>query len=184
MKTAKHKKRTTKPAKRAKPGKRAKAKPTKPVKAKAKPAKTAKPPEVVEVVVSSPSDALIGANVLRAVTLTIVADGKVATAEQDIVARFSQERLFAGLDMPAVIAETIHRCLAVGPQVLLAEIKGGLPTVEQREMTFVSCIATMVSDGEAAPSEVRLLHAMRDAFEISHDRAVELAGPVAAIFTA
>ncbi len=216
MKTAKHKKRTTKPAARAKPGKRVKAKPAKlkakakpakakarpvkakakpakakpakaaakPAKAAAKPAKAAAPTQVAELIMPSPSDATLAANVLRAVTLTIVADGKVATAEQDIVARFSQERLFTGLDMPAVIAETIRRCLTDGPQVLLAEITDGLPTVEQREMTFVSCVATMVSDGEVAPSEVRLLHAMRDAFEISHNRAVELAGPVAAIFTA
>ena len=85
--------------------------------------------------------------------------------------------------MPAVIAETIRRCLAVGPQVLLDEITDGLPTAEQREMTLLSCIAATVSDGEVAPSEVRLLHAMRDAFEISTSRALELAGPVAAIFT-
>jgi len=200
VKKAKTKKRTTKPAAKAKPAKRVKAKAAKakakPVKAKAKPAKTAKPkatptkaprPKAAEkpkVIAVDSDDATIAANVLRAVTLTVIADGKVATAEQEIVARFSQERLFSGIDMPAVIAETIRRCMADGPQVLLAEMTAALSTVEQREMTFVSCIATTVSDGEVAPSEIRLLHAMRDAFEISHNRALQLAGPVAAIFTA
>ena len=99
-----------------------------------------------------------------------------------ILRRFAKEPVFDGVDATAVIQGTIERCLDDGPDVMFEEIARALATKQDRETAFVSCLAVTTTDGRLTASEVRMLHALRDAFAISNARAKTLAGPVAAIF--
>jgi tellurite resistance protein len=124
----------------------------------------------------------LGDTLLRALTVAMVSDGEIAPAEQAILHRFAKESVFRGIDAGAVIESTIQRCLDQGSEATLDEITRRLKTKQDRETAFTSCLAVAATDGKLTPSEIRMLHGLRDALEISDARARQLAGPAAPIF--
>ena len=123
-----------------------------------------------------------GETLLCALTLAMIADGEIAPSEIGILLRFAKEPLFKGVDAKRVIEETIRRCIDQGPDLMFDEIGKTLTTKDDRETAFLACLAVTATDGKLTASEVRMLHVLRDALEISNARAKKLAGPVAAIF--
>jgi tellurite resistance protein len=123
-----------------------------------------------------------GETLLCALTLAMVSDGEIAPSEIGILLRFAKEPLFKGVDAKRVIEETIRRCIDQGPDLMFDEIGKTLTTKDDRETAFLACLAVTATDGKLTASEVRMLHVLRDALEISNARAKKLAGPVAAIF--
>lgn len=123
-----------------------------------------------------------GETLLCALTLAMIADGEIAPSEIGILLRFAREPLFKGVDAKRVIEETIRRCIDEGPDSMFDEIGKVLETKDDRETAFLACLAVTATDGKLTASEVRMLHVLRDALEISNARAKKLAGPVAAIF--
>lgn len=119
---------------------------------------------------------------LRAATVAMIADGDIARSEREILMRLADEALFDGVDVVSVIESTIGRCIAEGPDGVIAEVAAKLTTHEQRETAFSSCIAIVATDGKVTPSEQRMLRTMREVLGIPVADAKRLAGPLASIF--
>ena len=178
--TKKTAKTAKKPAMKAKP-RAAGAKPKTNTKTKSAP-KKGRPSRAPARGKASTSLGSLGHTLVRALTVAIVADGEIGTAEEKLLARFLKAPLFKGLDGPSIVEATIRECVETGPDAIYADIASKLTTKEQREAAFSSCLAATVSDGKVTASEARMLHALKDAFSLSTARAKSLAGPAAAIF--
>lgn len=125
----------------------------------------------------------LGETLLRAITVAIIADGEIAEAEERLLNRLAKAPLFKDLNGPKIVAATIKQVIVTGPDRIFAEIAEKLTTKDERETAFASCLAATTSDGKLTASEVRMLHALKDAFSLSTARAKALAGPAAAIFS-
>jgi tellurite resistance protein len=125
---------------------------------------------------------LIAETVLRALTITVVADGSIAKEEEALLRRIANEDIFRGIDARVIIGDAVKRCLEEGVDASLSDIAKNLGSKEMREAAFTTCIAVAASDGTVTASEVRLLKKIRDAFGIPNTRAKSLAGPARAVF--
>ncbi len=148
----------------------------------AKPKKTKKAaakPKAHEAVVVKNDPRQVAEAVLRALTITVVADAEVAEEEEQLLRRISAEPIFRDVDARAVIGSAVKKCLSDGVDASLSEISKQLGSKQARETAFTTCVAAAASDGRIRPSEARLLKKIRDAFGIAAARARSLAGPVA-----
>jgi tellurite resistance protein len=125
---------------------------------------------------------LLAETVLRALTITVVADGEIAAEEEELLRRISHEPIFQGIDARVVIGDALKGCLERGVDASLADIAKNLPSVAAREAAFTTCVAAAASDGRVTASEARLLRKIRDAFGIPNARAISLAGPAGPVF--
>jgi hypothetical protein len=118
--------------------------------------------------------------ILQAVTMTVIADGEFAAAEEALLRRFYAEPLFRGIgDLGAVVRDAIDRCVKDGLDAALSEVADDLGTQDARETAFTTCLAAAAADGHITSTEAHMLQRLRNAFRIPAKRARELAGPIA-----
>lgn len=141
-------------------------------------AKTTKKP--AKKVAARARSAGFGDALVRALTVAIVSDGEIASSERRVLDRFAKQPALRGVDVAAIVDETIDRCIADGPEPVLADVASRIKSTSDRETAFSSCLAMVATDGRATASEVRMLRALAASLRIPQARIKKLAGPLAA----